>query len=47
MEKVKREKRCEMCPVWIACASPDLCPKCTDLVSLLNSLWLITDKGDD
>ena len=46
MEKVKREKRCEMCPEWIACASPALCPKCTELVAMLNRLWIVRDKGD-
>lgn len=44
---MSKEKTCGLCPTPLKFSEPALCPKCTELVAMLNRLWLITDKGDD
>jgi len=41
-----KEKSCGLCPARLRFSEPALCPKCTELVAMLNRLWIVRDKGD-
>ena len=43
---MSKEKSCGLCPARLRFSEPALCPKCTELVAMLNRLWIVRDKGD-
>ena len=41
-----KEKSCGLCPARLRFSESSLLPKSTELVAMLNRLWIVRDKGD-